>query len=127
MDRAPPPFFRQGLSADVRLVLFALAAIALLVVDARYRALEVVRTAVGTVLYPVQRALLAPRDAASVMTDYVGGVGKLRDDNERLVRLEAANARSLQQGEHLAAENAQLRKLLGMRERNSFQIGRAHV
>ncbi len=127
MDRAPPPFFRQGLSADVRLVLFALAAIALLVMDARYRALEVVRSAVGTVLYPVQRALLAPRDAVSVMTDYAAGVSRLREDNERLVRLEAANARSLQQGEHLAAENAQLRKLLGMRERNSFRSTVAEV
>jgi rod shape-determining protein MreC len=127
MDRAPPPFFRQGLSADVRLILFALAAVALLVVDARYRTLEAVRTAVGTVLYPVQRALLAPRDAASVVTDYTGGVSRLREDNERLVRLEAANARALQQGEHLAAENAQLRKLLGMRERNSFRSAVAEV
>lgn len=127
MDRAPPPFFRQGLSADVRLILFSLIAIALLVVDARYRALEVIRSTVGTVLYPVQRALLAPRDAVTAITDYTHGVSRLRGDNDRLIRLEAANARSLQQGEHLAAENAQLRKLLGMRERNSFRSTVAEV
>ena len=127
MDRAPPPFFRQGLSADVRLFLFALAAIALLFIDARYRALDSIRAAVGTTLYPVQRALLAPRDAFSTLTDYASGVGRLREDNDRLIRLEAANARSLQQGEHLAEENAQLRKLLGMRERNSFRSTVAEV
>lgn len=127
MDRAPPPFFRQGLSADVRMVLFALAAIALLVVDARMGALETARRAVGMVLYPIQRALLAPRDAGSMMGDYVGGVARLREENERLMKLEAANAGALQQGEHLAAENIQLRKLLGMRERNAFRSTVAEV
>jgi rod shape-determining protein MreC len=127
MDRAPPPFFRQGLSADFRLILFAIAAVALLVIDARVGALEGVRRVVGTVLYPVQRALLAPRDAGSMLGDYVAGVGRMREENDRLVRLEAANARALQQGEHLAAENTQLRKLLGMRERNAFRSTVAEV
>lgn len=127
MDRAPPPFFRQGLSANVRLALFALLAIALLVIDVRWRALDIIRAGVGTVMHPVQRALLAPRDAVSTVADYAGEVGRLREDNERLIRLEAANARSLQQGDHLAAENAQLRKLLGMRERNSFRSAVAEV
>lgn len=127
MDRAPPPFFRQGLSADVRMVLFALAAIALLVIDARVGALETVRRAVGTVLYPIQLALLAPRDAGSKMGEYVGGVARLREENERLMKIEAANAGALQQGEHLAAENMQLRKLLGMRERNAFRSTVAEV
>jgi rod shape-determining protein MreC len=127
MDRAPPPFFRQGLSADVRLILFAIAAIALLVLDARMAALDSVRRIVGSVLYPIQRALLTPRDAGAAIGEYVGGVARLRLDNDRLVRLEAANAGALQQGEHLAAENMQLRKLLGMRERNAFRSTVAEV
>lgn len=127
MDRAPPPFFRQGLSADVRMVLFALAAIALLIIDARLGTLETVRRVVGTALYPIQRVLLAPRDAGAVVGEYVGGVARLREENDRLVRLEAANAGALQQGEHLATENIQLRKLLGMRERNSFRSTVAEV
>ncbi len=127
MDRAPPPFFRQGLSADVRLILFAIAAIALLVLDARMAALDSVRRIVGSVLYPIQRVLLTPRDAGAAIGEYVGGVARLRLDNDRLVRLEAANAGALQQGEHLAAENMQLRKLLGMRERNAFRSTVAEV
>jgi len=109
------------------MILFALAAIALLVVDARVGALEGVRRVVGTVLYPVQRALLTPRDAGALLGDYVAEVGRLRQENERLIRREAANARALQQGEHLAAENSLLRKLLGMRERNAFRSTVAEV
>ena len=88
------------------MILFALAAISLLVIDSRYGALEFARRIVGTILYPVQIALIAPRDAGVAMTEYFGGVGRLRQENERLVRLEAANAGALQQGEHLAADRA---------------------
>lgn len=109
------------------MILFALAAISLLVIDSRYGALEFARRIVGTILYPVQIALIAPRDAGVALTEYFGGVGRLRQENERLVRLEAANAGALQQGEHLAAENMQLRKLLGMRERSTFRSTVAEV
>ena len=35
MERSPPPFFKQGLSANARLLFFSLLAIGLLVVDSQ--------------------------------------------------------------------------------------------
>ena len=117
MDRSPPSFFNQGPSAHARLAFFALLAIALLVVDARMGTLAALRQGIGTVLYPLQRTLLVPRDLLRLGADYFGDVDRLRTENAELKRLEIANARALLRAEHLAAENAQLRALLGARER----------
>ena len=116
MDRTPPPFFRQGPSAHVRLAVFSLLALALLVVDSRYGALTTLRQGVATLLYPLQRTLLVPRDAFSMASEYLGEVTRLRAENAELRRLETANAKTLLQAEHLADENAQLRRLLGARD-----------
>jgi rod shape-determining protein MreC len=117
MDRSPPPFFRQGVSADVRLAIFALLAIVLLVADARYDALGTVRQAIGTALFPLQRALLAPRELTAGLSRQVNGVSQLTDEVAQLRRREASNAQLLQQAQQTALENLQLRRLLGMRER----------
>ena len=121
MDRSPPPFFNQGPSANARLIFFALAAIILLVIDSRVSALATLRQGLGTVLYPLQRSLLVPRDAIGIATEYVSEVTRLRSENTELRRKDTANARTLLQTEQLAAENAKLRELLGARERASLR------
>lgn len=127
MDRSPPPFFKQGPSANVRLALFALLALALLVFDARTQSLAALRQGIGTVLYPLQRALLVPRDALAGAFEYVGEVARLRDENEDLRRIEAANARQLLQVEQLTQENRQLRELMGARDRAAVRSVVAEV
>jgi rod shape-determining protein MreC len=127
MDRSPPPVFKQGPSANARLAFFALLAVALLVIDARTGALDALRQGIGTVLYPLQRTLLVPRDALSIGSDYVGEVARLREENAELRRLEAANARTLLHAEQLAHENRQLRETLGARERTAVRSVVAEV
>lgn len=120
MDHSPPPFFNQGPSAHARLAFFALLAITLLVVDSRLGVLAALRQGIGTVLYPVQRALLVPRDLLNLGAEYLEDVNRLRSENADLQRIEIANAKKLQQAEHLAIENARLRELLGARERTAI-------
>lgn len=127
MDRSPPSFFNQGPSAHARLAFFALLAIALLVIDARMGTLSALRQGIGTVLYPLQRTLLVPRDLLRLATEYFGDADRMRAENAELRRLEVANARALLQAEHLAAENAQLRALLGARERTAIPSVMAEV
>ncbi len=116
MEQSPPPFFRQGPSAHARLAFFALLAIALLVIDSRMALLSTLRQGVGTVLYPLQRVLLLPRDFVATGSQYTTEVSRLRAENAELRQIEAVNARALLQNEQLASENTQLRKLLEMRE-----------
>lgn len=127
MDRSPPPFFKQGPSANARLAFFALLSIALLVVDARVHVLDALRQGIGTVLYPLQRTLLVPRDIMSLGGDYFFEINRLRDENAELRRLETANARTLLQAEQLSHENRQLRELLGARERTAVRSVVAEV
>jgi rod shape-determining protein MreC len=127
MDRSPPSFFNQGPSAHARLAFFAMLAIALLVIDARMGTLGALRQGIGTVLYPLQRTLLVPRDLFRLTSEYLGDVDRMRTENAELRRLEVANARTLLQAEHLAAENAQLRALLGARERSAIPSVMAEV
>jgi len=117
MEYAPPPFFKQGPSAFARLLFFAVLAIALLVVDARYKTLVVVRQAVGTVLYPLQRAALVPRDAALRIGDYFSTQTSLLRENEQLRRDRLQLAQTAQVAEQRETENAQLRRLLEARAR----------
>ena len=117
MDRSPPPFFRQGPSANARLLFFGLLSLGLLIADARFDALGGLRQGIGNVLYPVQRVLLIPRDAIALAGTYVTEITSLRQENAELKRIEALNAKALLQIEQLANENKRLRDLAGARER----------
>ncbi|MCS6945062.1 MAG: rod shape-determining protein MreC [Sutterellaceae bacterium] len=117
MDYSPPPLFNQGVSARARLLFFACLAVALIIIDARAQLLETIRVGVGVVLYPLQRALLVPRDLALQVGEFFTTVSALRRENERLRRAALEQAHLLQQAQALAAENERLRKLLAARER----------
>jgi rod shape-determining protein MreC len=117
MEYSPPPLFKQGASARAKVVFFSLIAIALLVADARMRSLSVIRQVVGSALYPLQMAALAPRDAFNRAGDYFTSLTSLQLENRNLTRDLSVNAQLLQQSQQLYAENAQLRKLLGASER----------
>lgn len=117
MEHGPPPLFNQGVSARARLAFFSFLAIALIIVDSRVRALETVRVGVGVVLYPIQQVLLAPVRAAEAIGEYFTTLTNLTRENERLQREATERARELQQSRALEAENAQLRRLLGAREK----------
>lgn len=117
MEHGPPPLFNQGVSARARLVFFSFLAITLIIVDSRVKALDTIRVGVGVVLYPIQQVLLAPVRAVEAISGYFITVSRLSRDNEALKREAVERARELQEGKTLEAENAQLRRLLGARER----------
>lgn len=117
MEYSPPPLFKQGASARAKVVFFSLIALILLVVDSRMHSLGAIRRVVGTALYPLQVVALLPRDAAYMVGDYFSSLSSVQRENAKLKQREVANAQTLQQVQQLAAENAQLRKLLEANER----------
>jgi rod shape-determining protein MreC len=116
MEYSPPPLFKQGASARAKVVFFSLIAIALLIADSRVRSLALIRQAVGTVLYPLQMVALVPRDMTLNVTSYFTTLATVEHENKALKIQQASNAQMLQQAQQLAAENNQLRKLLGTSE-----------
>jgi rod shape-determining protein MreC len=117
MEYSPPPLFKQGASARVKMTVFACISIALLLVDSHMRTLATVRQAAGTVLYPLQMAALLPRDAIYGVGDYFSTLSSLEKEVRELKRQQIAGAQALQQAQLQTAENAQLRRLMDARER----------
>jgi len=114
-----PPLFKQGASARARVLVFALLSIVMLVVDARMHVLGTVRQGIGTLLYPFQVAAMVPRDAALSVAGYFSSLTSLQQENQALRRQQVVNAELMQHERLLASENAQLRKLLDMRQKVS--------
>jgi rod shape-determining protein MreC len=112
MEYSPPPLFKQGAPARVKVTVFALIAIVLLVLDARMNLLGGVRSVAATVLYPVQMAALMPREALSNMGGYFSSVSTLQREVQALKEQQLQQATLLQQAQLQMAENVQLRRLM---------------
>jgi rod shape-determining protein MreC len=127
LDRTPPPFFRQGLPARTKLILFSALAIFLMAADGRLALIGPLRAAASTALTPVVRVLSVPVQAWNGMGDYLGGLkaALARENamNERLV-VQAERAGRVEQ---LAQENARLRALLELRPAITVKTQAAEV
>jgi len=117
MEYSPPPLFKQGPSALARLFLFVALSLALLISDARFKTLEVVRGVLGAGLYPLQRAALVPRDLFVGAADLAVTSATLRADNTQLHARNLQLSQQANQVAMLAAENAHLRALLQLSQR----------
>jgi rod shape-determining protein MreC len=121
MEYSPPPLFKQGPPALARLIFFVALAIALLVSDARFSTLEIVRGVLGTVLYPLQRAALVPRDLFMGAADIAVTSASLRHENDALRKRNLQLSTQANQAAVLAQENAHLRAVLELRQHIATQ------
>jgi rod shape-determining protein MreC len=113
----PPPFFKRGPAPLARLAFFVILSLALLVLDLKYRYLELARQGVATVLYPLQRAAYAPVDLYEQFSDYFSSLAAVQRENVQLKRKELESANWLLRQQHLELENQRLRELLDMKAR----------
>jgi rod shape-determining protein MreC len=117
MEHTPPPFFKRGPAPLVRLFFFASLSLALLVLDARFRYAEGVRSVLALAAYPLQRAATAPVDFLRTMGDYFSTQAQLFEDNATLRAKNLALSQAAQRYETAEAEAAQLRRLIGAAEK----------
>ncbi|KAG1241971.1 hypothetical protein G6F65_023246 [Rhizopus arrhizus] len=82
--------------------------------DSQWRMLEPARRAMSVALYPFQRAVMAPRDLVQQVNEWVNAANLIRSENEALQRQRIELAQVASHAAQLAAENAQLRRLLGV-------------
>ena len=111
-----PEFFYRGPSPFVRLLFFSVLALAIMVADARFRALDLARAAVATITYPLQQAALAPGDILRRIGDFFVTQNKLQRENVELKQSVLKKSEELQRMSLMESELANLRKLLGARE-----------
>ncbi len=113
----PPPFFKRGPAPLARLAFFVILSLALLVLDLKFRYLELARQGVATVLYPLQRAAYTPVDLYEQFGAYLSSLSAVQRENALLKRKELESANWLLRQQHLELENQRLRELLDMKAR----------
>jgi rod shape-determining protein MreC len=127
MELSPPPFFKRGPAPLVRLFFFASLSLALLVLDARFRYAEGLRSALAIVAYPLQRAATAPIDFLAAVGAYLSTQVQLVEDNAALRAKALALAQDAQRYRAAEAETAQLRRLIGAAERIEVKTTPAEI
>ena len=124
LDRSPPPFFRQGTSARTKLVLFSTLALGLMVADARWGVVAPLRTAVASVLLPVQRAALAPAEVWRGLARRFESLDAAQRTAAQARQALAAQALAQSQVAQLRLENDRLRELLALQ---ASTVPRSHA
>ena len=117
MDHTPPPFFNRGPAPLVRLAFFASLSFALLVLDARFRYTEGLRSVLALAVYPLQTLATLPAALGERVSGYLVSQSQLRDENVELRAKLLAASQAAQRFEAAQAETAQLRRLVGAAER----------
>jgi len=127
MDHTPPPFFKRGPAPLVRLFFFASLSLALLVIDARFRYAEGLRTWLALAAYPLQRAATAPVDLLGSVGSFFSTQAQLVQENEKLRAKALEYSHDAQRYEAARAEAEQLRKLVGAQERLEVRVIPAEI
>jgi len=118
--RPVPSLFRRSASLEARLLVLATLAALLMTLDARGR-IEPLRQALALAIYPFQRAVMLPGDAVRIVHDWRNAAALIASENESLQRQRIELAQLGARATELAAENAQLRRLLDIIEPESEQ------
>ena len=113
MDHTPPPFFKRGPAPLVRLFFFASLSLALLVIDARFRYVDGLRSWLALAAYPLQRAATWPIDIATAVGGYFSTQANLIDENRQLRERVLAHAQDAQRFQAAEAEVNELRRSIG--------------
>lgn len=127
MEYGPPPLFRQGMSVRIRFLLSVLAAIILILVDGRLRAVDGFRSALVSFTTPLVEVVAAPARFIGEYENYFTSKRTLSDENQRLkeenqlLLLRAARLNELE------VENARLRSLVEAVPRTTSHTKTAEV
>ncbi len=106
------PLFSRGPSATLRMLVLVAASIALMTIDHRWNHLEVVRSALSTLLYPLQYTIDLPIRFYYWSDEVFSTHQTLLEKNREYEARHLENRVQLQKLDILEKENTRLRKLL---------------
>jgi rod shape-determining protein MreC len=108
MIREPPAFFHRGPSPLARLTFFTLAAIALMIADHRFHALETVRLSLSVLAHPMQQVATMPGEAVARVGEYFASQQRLLRENQELKAKVLEQSAAAQETRLLRAEQEHL-------------------
>jgi rod shape-determining protein MreC len=113
--------FRRGIPQEIIFIFLVFFAVTLLAVDIKMQVLDPARQIVSLGLYPLQKAVMFPRDVVILGQGVMNAAELIQSENEALQRRRIELAQVSSSSAQLATENAQLRRLLGMQNDKSEQ------
>jgi len=96
-------------------------------VDSRYQYLESTRKVLAVMIYPFQRLTALPGEVIGSISVYFETQERLLSENAQLRQQHDADAALLTQLQGIQAENAQLRVLMGLKERVDYPMQTAEI
>jgi rod shape-determining protein MreC len=111
----------------VRLFFFATLSLALLVIDARFRYVEGLRSWLALAAYPIQRAALLPFEVGERVAAYFSTQTRLVAENERLRAKALEYSHDAQRFQAAQAEATELRRIIDAGERLDLKAIPAEV
>ena len=106
------PLFIRGPSATVRMAVLVIASIVLMTVDHRWRSVDLVRSALSSVIYPLQYTIDLPIQLFYWADDALSTQQTLLEKNREFEARHLENRVQLQKLDIIEKENERLRKLL---------------
>lgn len=107
--------FKRGQASSATLIFFVVLCIVLMVVDSQTNWLVPVRRVAATVITPLQKAALWPRNVVVQISNWSNAVELAKTQTEEAQRQRIGLTQLNVQASQMAAENAQLRRLLGIK------------
>ena len=116
------PLFERGPSALARVVVAVVLSVVLMTADHRGHHVDVVRSLLATLVYPLQYAIDLPIRGGNWVADNLSSRRTLMRENERLRRENFSVQSRLERYAELEAENQRLRELFDSAARVGVQV-----
>ena len=114
--------FIRGPSATIRMVVLVIASIALMTIDHRWHSLEIVRSTLSSVIYPLQYTIDLPIQLYYWADEVLSTKQSLLEKNREFEARHLENRVQLQKLDIIEKENARLRKLLSATPKSTERL-----
>jgi len=127
MDHQAPPFFKHGPSPLARFMFFAFLSLVLMALDARQNTLNTLRQVLSVVVAPLQRLANAPAEMIGRTSGFFVTQAHMQNENAALGQRQLLLSAQLQRMQAMQAENAYLRKILGVQQQRGERVVVAEI
>ncbi|BBO99820.1 rod shape-determining protein MreC [Sulfuriferula nivalis] len=119
--------FPHGISAGARLMIYILLSIAIIIADVRYHALNLFRSSMNSLIYPISEVVQTPYLTYEKVSGFFIKHAQLQQENAALQQRFINYSAALQRYQELEQENQHLRALLGAQSRTPLHTQLAEI